>query len=94
MGLVWMMGLGAALGFSARTVNPWKTTTRLTPVLLGVGGSVLGGGLVRFLIQPNPDVIVPGSWAYLVLGSIVGTACALGTYGVIRLRTARAAASA
>jgi len=76
--LVWI-GFGTVIGLAARALMPGRDPAgATTTVLLGVGGSVLGCGLVGFF--RDGDRIMPTS----PLGMVVAVAGALTLLGLYR----------
>ncbi|WP_435011250.1 GlsB/YeaQ/YmgE family stress response membrane protein [Tundrisphaera lichenicola] len=77
--------LGLVAGFLARMLHPGNDSMGILPtIVLGVLGSLLGGG-VAYLLQLGTSPYQPGGWILATIGAIV--LLAFGWFGT-RTRTA------
>lgn len=69
--LIGWVVLGLVAGFLARLLHPGDDTMGLVPtVILGVLGSLLGGG-IAYLLNLGTSPYEPGGWILATLGAVV-----------------------
>ncbi|WP_435018762.1 GlsB/YeaQ/YmgE family stress response membrane protein [Tundrisphaera sp. TA3] len=69
--LIGWMVLGLVAGFLARLLHPGRDSmSLLATMVLGILGSLLGGG-VSYLLNLARDPYTPGGWIMATIGAIV-----------------------
>jgi len=77
--LIGWIFLGLIAGFLARMLHPGRDTMGILPtVILGVLGSLLGGG-IAYLLRLGTSPYEPGGWILATIGAIV--LLAMGWFG-------------
>lgn len=80
--LIGWVVLGLVAGFLARMLHPGKDTMGIgATIVLGVLGSLLGGG-VAYLLKLGTSPFEPGGWILATIGAIV--LLAFGWFGTRR----------